>query len=460
MRHPRPVTGARPFAGSGAGWRTAALLVAALTVLAGPPSTGPADAGPVLLSRLTACEPDRSILFVADDPDAPGPDTLLARPGAGELAWLGGPVRGMALGEEDTLYAATLLGVSVLDKGRAAAFLRWGDMAAGRPGLDPGLWPPLRRGSLPESLRAAVPVGDVKMLPERYHPLADGNLLFLVDAEQPPNGRRLLQDLHARDSRGREYLLARNLGVRTWVVAGDSLHWALAARVYRPDYGGQEAEVVLAGMGTRVETFERGPVAAMLWDDDPDLWVLLEDGVLLGIHPAEGAWRVRPAAPAVASTPCTPGPPESLWVWAAPGRYTDADAARLHGEAVHRRLSSGMAWVHALDDGRYRPVWGGFLSEKTLRRKIAEPPVPGARVRTVRVDTGETAGTAARLRVPALDGIAILRHVNRGDVIASELWWRFTSRPHEVRLAGPWGFEDPPESRRTRPSVDTHQREP
>ena len=120
----------------------------------------------------------------------------------------------------------------------------------------------------------------------------------------------------------------------------------------------------------------------------------------------------------------------------------------------------GPIWIHGLDDGRFRPVWGGFLNEKTLRRKIPDPPVPGARAEAGRVDTGEMAGTVGRLRMPALDGIATLRHVTREERVASELWWRFTSRPNEVRLAGPWGFAGRPAPNRRRPSVDTLQGEP
>ena len=440
-----------------------ARAVAAVLFLAAAATLGaaaPAETEPVILSRLTACDADRSVLFTAWDPAAPGPDTLRARPGAGALAWLGGPVRGLALGADDTLYAATLLGVSVLNDGRPVAFLPWDVLSGQGPGLDPGLWPPLRGAALPAGIRPAIATGKALMLPERYHPLAAGHLLFLTDAEQPPEPGLLLHDLHARDPEGREFLLARNLEVRTWVVASDSLHWALTARLHRPDYGGHVVEALLTGVGTRVETFDPGPVAALAWDARFRLWALVADGRLLGIHPAEAAWRVQTVNPALERCPCTAGPPESLWVWAAPGRYEDRDAARQHGETVQRRLGGGTTWVRRLDDGGFRPVWGGFLSERTLKQKMPDPPVPGARVETVRVDSGEVAGTAARLRMPNLNGIATLRHVIRDERIASELWWRFTSSPREVRLAGPWGFEGPSRGAVNGPLVDSPQREP
>ena len=65
-------------------------------------------------------------------------------------------------------------------------------------------------------------------------------------------------------------------------------------------------------------------------------------------------------------------------------------------------------------------------------------------------------GTSLRVRFPSEDGTAVLRSVTRDDETASELWWRFTGRPREVRLAGPWGLSSPrPRPFFRRPSVDT-----
>jgi len=377
-------------------------------------------------------------------------------PATGETTWCGGPVRGLAAGRGDTVYAAFLTGATILAGGRPAAYVPWGAVAGGWRDGGPADWPRLRRGALPGA-RAATPAGPVRVLPERYHPLADSTLVFVTDAEHAPGTAPLLCDLHARGRNGTEYVLARNLELRAWVESIDRRAWACAARVHRPDYGGEIRDVVLAGTGVRVESFDFGRCRSLLWDDTGTLWTLSEDGRLMRMAPGPDRWTVTPVNPALGTAPCPPAAAESLWVWRAPGRYRSPEPALNVAESVaagpgdpprNRVIREG--------DGAYRAVWGGFLTRSGLLAALSAPPVPGARAVRVRADRGDFATVTARLRLERRNGVALLRHVRSGGETASELWWRFLTRPRWVRLAGPWGLARGLDPREEAPgSVDT-----
>ncbi len=416
----------------------AAVLLGAALAAAGP---GAAGAGPVIFSGLAACPDSGRLVFTARDADLAATDTLSLDPGTGTLAWHGGPVRGLALGAGDTVYAAVLTGVAVLAGERPAGFLPWVRVPTGRLEGPVSAWPRLRVPGLPPSAEAAEPAGPAIPFPERYHPLADSTLLFLTSAEHAGPQGRLLLDLHGRGPDGVEWILARNLEVRRWVVSSDGGRWALAARVHRPDYGGEVLEVVLAGVGVRTERFDLGRPRSLAWDPAGTLWILTEDGALMHITPGSGAWTVNRVRPAASAAPCPPAPPERVWVWMSPGRYRNPDAALLAADAYRPAGAQGTrrAWVARDDAGAYRPVWGGMLDRESLLSDLPEAPVPGAAPARVRVDAGQISGTVARVRMNGQDGVAALRHVVRDGRTLSEIWWRFLTRPRWVRLAGPWG---------------------
>ncbi len=433
----------------------AALLLAALAAAA--PAPAPAAAGPVLFSGLARCPAESALVFTARDSLFLRPDSLWCAPARGELRWTGGPVRGLAFGGGDTVYAAVLLGVSVLAGGGPVAFLPWARVPDGRLSVDPAAWPPVRAGAVrPEA--PALPVPGAQVLPERYYPLAGGNLLFLVDAEHPPRGRTFLYDLHARGPDGVELLLVRNLEPRLWVLHSDSLRWALAARVHRADYGGEVREVVAAGIGARVATFDVGRPRLMGWSGSGELWILLQDGDLMRLVPGPQAWRTDRVRPAAFHPGCAPAGAESLWVWMGPGRYRERDAALREAGGVRRGLGTGggVAWVIEQPRGAYRPVWGGYLDRESLLGAMAESPVPGGVLARVGTGGGQVAATVAKVRLAEAGGVAAIHNVTRGGAAASELWWRFLSRPEWVRLAGPWGLGSArPAGPGLLPSVDT-----
>jgi hypothetical protein len=443
--HPsRPVPVTSPLRASAFG-----LLLFLLSVV-------PAGAGPVLFSRLTPCPDSDLLVLTARDTDPAHPDTLAVDPATGEITWGGGPVRGLAAGEGDTVYAALLTGMVVLTGIRPAAYLPWGAVAAGWRDGGPSDWPRLRRGAFPEA-RGAVPAGPVRLLPERYHPLSDSTLVFVTDAERSPRSDAPLYDLHARGTNGTEYVLARNLELRTWVESRDRRAWAAAARIHRPDYGGEVTDAVLAGTGVRVESFEFGPCRSLLWDATGALWALYEDGSVMRMDPGPAGWTVTRVNPVLRPVPCRPGPPESLWVWRSPGRYRTPEAALNVVESVIRGSGDPPeSRVVREADGAYRPVWGGGLTRSELLAAFPAPPVPGARAVRVRADRGDFAAVTARLRLNHRNGIALLRHVTARGETASELWWRFLTRPRWVRLAGPWGLARGLDPREEAPgSVDT-----
>ena len=357
------------------------------------------NAGPVLFSRLTPCPDSDALVVTARDTDPARPDTLAVDPATGDIAWCGGPVRGLAAGEGDTVYAALLTGAAVLAGTRPAGYLPWGAVGTGWRDGSPSDWPRLRRGALPAA-RAASLAGEVRILPERYHPLAESTLVFVTDAERNPDPGALLYDIHARGPGGTEYILARNLELRAWVQSPDGRAWAVAARAHRPDYGGQVHEVVLAGTGVRVESFDFGRCRSLLWDGAGALWTLYEDGSVMRMDPGPTGWTVTRVDPVLAPLPCRPGAAESLWVWRAPGRYRSPEAALSVAETVVDGPPRAFRSRVVQDgDGAYRPVWGGDLTEAGLLTAFPGPPVPGARSVRVRADRGDFAKVVARIRV-------------------------------------------------------------
>jgi hypothetical protein len=421
--------------------RRARALLAGAAVLAGlggralvPDS---AQAGPIRFSRLTACPHERGFAFLAQDDDFSRPDTLFAVPSAGRLDWLGGPVRGLAL-QGDTVYAATLLGVCKIPPSGSGSFLPWEGAAEGRLDVDPSRWPALRDGAIRAA--GAHAAGDVWIFPERYVPLRDSSRVFLTDAEHPPGRRTMLYDLHTRDPRGTEYMAVRNLEVRSWVVSDDSLHWALAVRLHRPDYGGEIIEAIVAGIGARVETFTLGEPRSLIWDGANRLWVLLENGDLQCVTPGPSAWSNARVDPSAGALPCPLGPPEVVWAWRSPLKYTQHQAAERFAATVQSGLDRGRAWVVEHDDGSWRPVWGGFLTREALFQEMPEAPVPDAAAVAVPAGDSHPEGTVARVRMTEENGVATLRNVSRNGRTASEFWWQYFPKQQGVRIAGPWGL--------------------
>ncbi len=416
-------------------------VAAALAALAAGglvPTSAPA--GPVRFSRLTACPEARGFAFLAQDDEFQRPDTLFAAPSVGRLEWLGGPVRGFAL-RGDTAYAATLLGVCEIPPKGPGSFFAWEGVVPGRLEVDPSRWPARRGGAIRGS--GAHPVGDVWIFPERYLPLRDSSRVFLTDAEHPPGRGTMLYDLHTRDPQGTEYMAVRNLEVRTWVVSDDSLHWALAARLHRPDYGGEVLEAVVAGIGARVETFALGEPRSLVWDGANHLWVLLQNGDLRRLTPGPSAWSNTRVDPSAGALPCPLGPPETVWVWRSPLKYTQPQAAERFAATVQSRLDCGRTWVVAHEDGSWRPVWGGFLTREALLQEMPKPPVPDAAAVAVPAGDSHPEGTVARVRMMEENGVATLRNITRNGRTASEFWWRYLPKQQGVRIAGPWGLGGP-----------------
>ena len=411
---------------------------------------GSLEGSGVRFSRLTPCPDAGLIRFQAVDPAAPGPDTLCLDPGTGGLHWEGGPVRGLARGNGDTVYAATIAGAAVLVSERAVGFIPWVQPVRSLGSGVPSAWPATRT-PVPRSRKiAARPVGEVVVFPERYLPCKGGSLVFLVEAEHPPRPGLMLYDLHSRAPDGVEWMLRRNLEVRAWVLSPDSSRWALAAREHRPDYGGEIREVILAGVGHQVETFALGIPLALLWDGAEGLWCLNREGSLFRLRTGPDVWSVDRARFGAPACECPLGESESVWVWMSPGRYADPESASRFAESVQaeRSLGSARAWVVRDAQGAHRPVWGGHLTRRALEEAIDEPPVPGSERTAVPVTTEDYVGTVARILMTRENGEAVIRQVKHGDTTASELWWRFLARPDWIRLAGPWGVADPGPGRR------------
>jgi hypothetical protein len=376
--------------------------------------------------------------MLARDPGYPFPDTLEIDPGNGELAWCGGPARSFVKTAGDTLLVATLAGVVQLADATPVGFIPWVRREGPVAGLDPATWPVPRR-PLPES-EPPSPIGPVNVFPQRYVPLADSTRVFLTQADSPPSRTGLFLDLHTRSPDGIEWLGRRNLEVRAWVVPGDSLHWAFAAREHRPDFGGEVRDVVIVGRGHRMDTFAIGRPIAMLWDAAPSLWVLTAQGRLIRLSPGPERWIQQVPGLAAGMPSCAPGKPERIWVWMGPGRYeSERAAAERAGEvrADHPSLRL-RAWAVRTDQRLFAPVWGGGLTEELLVNEIAEPPVPGAERTLVAVHPRTCGGPVGQAALPRARGEAVLRLIRRGEDSVSELWWRYDAVARWERLAGPW----------------------
>jgi hypothetical protein len=282
-------------------------------------------------------------------------------------------------------------------------------------------------------------VGETIPFPERYFPLGDGSLLFLIDAEHPVRRDRRMVDLHARLTDGVEWELARNLEVRQWVLSSDSLSWAVAAVGHIADYGGDARDVVVAGRGGNVQTFELGDPSAVVWDDAGRLWILTRTGDLNAVTPAAGAWTSRRVDVSDRQCRCTPGDAESLWTWASPAPSGTPELASDRArEGLRRAGVSTAAWVAKVEGG-FVPCWGGAFTRETLLATLGVPLEPGAEPRRIPVEGSTFLGPVARVHAPELGGVATLRRVGPTSRGAGELWWRFTGGKAAVRLAGPWG---------------------
>lgn len=408
-------------------------------------------AGAIQFSRLTACPESGQVTFLATDSGSAWVDTLCLDPGKGRLLWSGGPIRGLAGGDGDTVYAATLAGVLTFSSGRQISFQRWKGQGTTVAGRAPDSWP----GAPGVTPRVApVLTDEIYVFPERYWSGAGGSTVFLSDAEYESKPGIFLYDLHSRDAAGVEWLLRRDLEVRGWVLSPDSLHWAVIAMEHRRDYGGETKEVALVGQGHRLETFMLGMPAALLWDGASRLWHLNTQGELhviqIGSTPVPDAdsgvttfrttWSATRAPVRAESCGCDPGEPEQVWAWMAPGRYTYPGAAWRHVREIQSRDPDGLrrAWVVETHEG-WRAVWGGFLGEDALRSGIPEPPVPGALATQVPVDPESFTGTVTRIQLNRERGEASLRLVSHAGESASEIWWRYLSTARWVRMAGPWG---------------------
>ena len=379
---------------------------------------------------LIACE--NRIVFVAEDAGGAA-DTLALDPTRGKLFWLGGPVRGLARADGNTVCVATRLGVHVLTSS-IRWFARWTVPPGGPITADPAGWPKTRT-PLPSTPVAPTVPGEVTPFPERYIPLADGNLMFLVDAANPPDNRTLRYDLHTRFETEVEWRVARNLEVRGWVVSPDSLSWALVGRVHRPDYGGEVRDVVLAGRHATSQTFFLDGPRALLWDGAGRLWVWTAAGSLTRLEPGDGAWRVEAVDLAETDPPCAPGEAESIWVWTDPRSFSDRMAA-LRAARSATGDHTPTPWAAEGTRGAWQACWGGFLTEAALRDVAPDPPAPEARI--TRVPAAGFLGPAGKLRDPDLAGTATLRSALHHGRPASELWWRFDGTDRPVRMAGPW----------------------
>ncbi len=137
------------------------------------------------------------------------------------------------------------------------------------------------------------------------------------------------------------------------------------------------------------------------------------------------------------------GPPETVWAWRSPLKYTQQQAAERFAATVQSRLDRGRAWVVAHDDGSWRPVWGGFLTREALLQEMPMPPVPDAAVVAVPAGDSHPEGTVARVRMTEENGVATLRNITRNGRTASEFWWRYFPKQQGVRIAGPWGLGEP-----------------
>jgi hypothetical protein len=411
----------------------------------------------VLFSGLAPCDSSGSVVLLAHDPLYAVPDTLSVDPGMGALRWHGGPARGFAGGGGDTLLVATLAGVVRLAGGAPAGTAPWVRREGSVPGPYPETWP-LPRSPLGE-LTPPTFVGGVTVFPRRYVSLRDSSRVFLTDADSPPRPGLFL-DLHTRASDGVEWLARRNLEIRTWVLPGDSLHWAFAAREHRPDYGGEIREVVVVGRGHRTDTFAIGRPLAMMWDSLPSLWVLTARGSLVRLRPGRDRWTQQVPALAAAPSPCPPGGRERVWVWMSPGRYQTEEAAaqRAHEVRTARPSLRLRAWAVPAEPGLYAPVWGGGLTEELLVREIAESPVPGAERARVVVHPRASGGPVGRAMLATADGEAVLRLIRRGEESVSELWWRYDRVGRWNRLAGPW--DAPLDRLRPPASVDAPEEAP
>jgi len=401
-----------------------------------------ADPAPVQFRGLTVCPEDSCLVFEAAD-DITLADTLSLDPGTGRLRWVGGPVRGLAAAG-DTVLAATRLGEFCLAGDGDTAFAEWEtpwleDSPSEAVGFEPPppAWPNTRTQA-PRPRRSATQVGPAVPFPERYFPLADGTLLFLVDAEHPVRPDRRMVDLHARLTDGVEWELARNLEVRCWVHSSDSLSWAMAALIHVADYGGGTRDVVLAGRGGNVQTFEVGDPRALLWQDG-GLWVLNMEGRLNHIAPSRGPWSVEPVELAGAPCACPPGPDEGVWTWSSPALSRTPEQAETRVQAGLRVAGTSLAgWVAPVPGG-FVPCWGGSFSREGLTTSLATPPEAGAEPRPMPVTGSTFRGPVTRVTAPALGGVATLRRVGPAGQAAGELWWRFTGGGAAVRVAGPWG---------------------
>lgn len=394
------------------------------------PLTGYAQG--VRFSQLTSC-PGGSLVFLAQDSEGAASDTLCLRPQSGELQWIGGPVRSLAR-SNGRLFAATRLGLLDMESRNLHP---WQRPIVGLLPEETDSWPSLKT-PLEHSLKGVPQIGKTTPFPERYLRLADGTLVFLVDAANPHTYDYRLHDLHTRIEDKVEWRLNRNLEVREWVLSPDSLSWAVVGRLHLPDYGGSQREVVIAGKHGVSHTFSLGTPRSVFWDEGKVLWIWTEEGDLYRLHPQEGAWGQEKVDVKQIDCPCPPNEPEGLWAWTLPQPYAQKESALAQLSRMKDPGDGSLirTWLSNESSNSFRPCWGAYLTEAALRQSLPSPPVPGAVAR--KVAPGTYAGTVAQVRVPENTGIATLHQVDRQGGMASEIWWRFNGGGSPVRMVGPW----------------------
>ena len=379
-----------------------------------------------LFRGVGVCSEHGHLVFENISPVSGVGDTLCIEVSSGRLFWSGGPFKALAQTQDMVVTASSFAAVGYREGVREGIHYWNRPLKSAEQMQVPQDW---------GTVRPAKEFGPIQPFPERYHRLADGTVVFLQDAENPPRERGPWYDLHLRLSSTTEWLAARNLRPRSWVLNADTTGWAMAAVQWEPDFGGRLTQVVLAGVGQQSERFELHWDSA-LWERGQRLWGLDPQGEITTIEPGPGAWKVRkPQAP---GHTCGHGPdaPETKWTWMLPRSFATYQQAEEYGYTLPA-VKNNPRWIKRTGTG-YQVCLGSAENEKLLRNAIQDPPVPGAKTKNVTVWDSQYTGVPTHFASSDLGGEVSLRYLQNDTCRVSELWWRFHGNGNWVKLAGPW----------------------